>query len=428
MKKSGCFVNECVIRMSGRGRKTRRELLEDCFKKLTLAYIDRVWSEYRSRMIHEFRGLGGLLSGEEIEIELLAHWLVYILDFQIKARDIWDCNGMFCYMRDVVSTYRKNGLKDGIIKLLDMISQHKIWHRYLLSKPHFLLDKIISTLIVLEKFNRSIFYYIIYYLGESLNRIRQYTSKYQLRLKIRDAEKFFEDNWIRILAHGLYVLTYIWPLTLYKSISERYEEKIRELKQVRYNDSDINNLIESIIKGYRKIINDLFSEEIENSLSIKGLLSMNFCYDTGCECDFKHKRVWSAVKDYVCYDRWRKNIAKRLSEIIDELVKNVSSIPFFKSVDRSKFLEVAEKLLEFSNKDYYTFEKMYLEQVELPGDQRNVDGLRKDFGLCEEMDKIIFDGNSAREFVRLLFNEFRDYMKKKGYYPIYADYTFYREG
>ena len=418
-----------VFKMSVEEKRIRGDLLKECLGRLDKKDIERIWETYRCKMICEFMKSGKIYSGKAAEKQLLAHWLTYILDFQIdvKKAKLWEKGGMFYHMLNVVETYLNYGLEEGIKKLLKLVEEKKIWHRFLCSKPHYLLDKIISTLIVLEKFDRSIFCYMIWYLQESLRRLENFAGKYSLiKCKIKDVDKFFENNWIRILVHGLYTLTYKWPLTVYKPISEEYKDLIRSTDNEK---EKIDNVTKKLINNYKKLIEDLFLEILRGSLFIE-LLSVRFCYEWGCDCDLKPKRVWSAVKDYVCYNHWRKTIANRLSELKKRPCE--LKISLHKLNGENPNPEFIEKLWQFFVMEYEEFEEKYVEQIELPGDLRNAKGLREDFGIvCDEineiLNEILKDGPSARVFVRKLFNKFRNNMKQKRYYPIYAEHTYYRK-
>ncbi|MHA1609451.1 MAG: hypothetical protein ACTSUJ_05530 [Candidatus Njordarchaeales archaeon] len=408
--------------MNSKEEKTRRKLFKECLKKLAERYIEleSVWEDYRSVMVKEFKKPEKSYSGMEAEKQLLAHWLTYVLDFQIDVKKLWGCDGAFYHMLNVADTYLTNGLEEGIKRLLELVSEKKIWHRFFFSKPHYLFDKIISTLIVLEKFERSIFCYMVWYLQESYKNLKEFVKKYQLiKNRIGNINVFFENNWIRILVHGLYTLTYRWPLTAYESMSEKYKKQIMNKKQ------NLEDVTKEIIGKYEKMIEDLFLEILRDSLFVE-LLSVRFCYEWGCDCDLKPKRVWSAVKDYVCYNHWRKTIANRLSELKKRPCE--LKISLHKINGENPNPEFIEKLWQFFVMEYEEFEEKYMEQIELPGDLRNAKGLREDFGIvCDEINEILKDGPSARVFVRKLFNEFRNNMKQKRYYPIYAEHTYYRK-
>ncbi len=292
-----------------------------------LKYTNKMWEKYKNEEIDDF----------ESKHLVLSHWLMYIFDYQMPVERVWE--KCFPIMTRIVKEFQEGLSADEVIKKYyndeeghfsiekNVDNKDKFKHRFMKAKNHRLVEKVERTLKILEKsFNKDLIEFML--------TVTSYGN---------------EENWVRKVATGLYLLTYD---NEYSDVDEIIDVLNNEEKFERYFSRKKNNLW--------------------------------------------HKRLWSALRDYLKGFIYESYILSSL-----ENYKHHSSKVLSRWRNANK----------------------YLNQLEVPGDVWNEKFYERVMKpIIEKLDKKY--SKYPPKGIREIYKDYNKIFKQHKFYPEQFDVTF----
>lgn len=312
------------------------------------------------------------------DLKLLTHWISYITDRQMKFEIIWDVGGFV--FSDILYNYKvsKNGMEvlDPNYKNSNFIKKQDGEFTFISNIP-VCKSPIENGRILLNNYGFkdedrvkfiSRFYpadYIsMFYTMHTLEEFNKDFINYIIKV-LKNVDELTSENLVKTFAYGLYILTY------------------EDIGQPSRRDLDYKELLKKARFRTKNII---------NIINNKGLLKQKVEEFYKKEMQYKIKRIWCCIRDYIKSDEFGTECFKV------ELIKRKVS----KNIIESLFSDSAKAT------------------VELPGDIWNNNSifrkcLLKDINLAKKEQKM-----SLNKLLRIKYEE---YDIKIGY-PEQFDITF----
>ena len=303
------------------------------------------------------------------EVFILAHWLTYIYNLQALTKDLWDklYPIMFLLSHDYITKCNKE------IKVNELLekyfsSQEQKWmipdfdieySRGGFDKQQKLYEKVEKTLEKLRKYECSIINYMAEALEEAKKCFRGNNEGKQ--------DKGIDELWVQALAYALYKLTYGHKDKSNNKSNNQSNNKSNNKSKIFScdNDNDFKELCKYINKE-----NEEYRE---------------------------HKRLWSALKDYILTPKYTEIILYKLEKLgKDNSNKNRILYNKIKNIRDA----MCRCCLSVWTSDF-------IEQFELPGDKWN-----------REFLKTLIGSLKLKDNARTLYDKYKGYLKERKLYPI----------